>query len=97
MSATTRGELTGLFHDLPRLAPEPPPPVPRRQRVLPFLFVFAVLVIVTGALLPWWPLYHVPWVLFAIIGFFIWRRATWHSHSYSHRHDAGGRGPVSGY
>ena len=29
MSATTRGDLNGLFDDLPRLSSEPPPPPPR--------------------------------------------------------------------
>src|SRR5580693_942254 len=37
MSATTRGDLDGLFDDLPRLAVELPPPPPRRRRLLPFL------------------------------------------------------------
>jgi hypothetical protein len=94
MSAKTRGELNGLFYDLPRLPADPPPPPPKRQRILPYLCLFAVFVIVAGALLPWWPLYHVPWVLFAIIGFLIWRRATWHSRSYYH-HTPGGGGSVT--
>ena len=90
MSATTRGELNGLFYDLPRLPADPPPPIPRQRRVVPFLFLFAVLVIVSGALLPWWPLYHVPWVLFAIIGFCLWRWSGWRSYSHNHHVDAGG-------
>ena len=90
MSATTRGELNGLFYDLPRLPADAPPPVPRRRRVVPFLFLFAVLVIVSGALLPWWPLYHVPWVLFAIIGFCLWRWSGWRSYHHHHHVDAGG-------
>jgi hypothetical protein len=94
MSATTRGQLNGLFYDLPRLPADPPPPPPKRQRILPYLFLIAVLVIVAGALLPWWPLYHVPWVLFAIVGFLIWRRATWHSRFY-HHHAPGGGGSVA--
>ena len=32
MSATTRGDLNGLFDDLPRLNSEPPPPPPRHRR-----------------------------------------------------------------
>jgi hypothetical protein len=95
MSATTRGELNGLFHDLPPLPADPPPPVPRRRRVVPFLFLFAVLVIVSGAILPWWPLYHVPWVLFAIIGFCLWRWSGWRSYYHHHHVDAGGRSSVS--
>jgi hypothetical protein len=95
MSATTRGELNGLFHDLPRLPADPPPPVPRRRRVVPFLFLLAVVVIVSGALLPWWPLYHVPWVLFAIIGFCLWRWSGWRSYSHHHHVDPGGPSSVS--
>ena len=37
MSATTRGDLHGLFHDLPPLASAPPPPPPRHRRILPFV------------------------------------------------------------
>ena len=39
MSATTRGDLNGLFDDLPRLPSEPPPPPPRHRRILPWVFV----------------------------------------------------------
>ena len=95
MSATTRGELNGLFFDLPHLPADPPPPVPRRRHVLPYLFVLAVVVIVAGAMLPWWPLYHVPWVLFAIIGFCLWRWSGWRSYHHHHHVDAGGQSSVS--
>ncbi len=37
MSATTRGDLNGLFHDLPPLPSEPPPPPPRHRRILPWV------------------------------------------------------------
>ena len=95
MSATTRGELNGLFYDLPHLPADPPPPVPRRRHVVPYLFLLAVVVIVAGAMLPWWPLYHVPWVLFAIIGFCLWRWSGWRSYHHHHHVDAGGRSSVS--
>ena len=95
MSATTRGELNGLFYDLPHLPADPPPPVPRRRHVVPYLFLLAVVVIVAGAMLPWWPLYHVPWVLFAIIGFCLWRWSGWRSYRHHHHVDAGGRSSVS--
>ena len=88
MSATTRGELNGLFHDLPRLAPDPPPPVPRRRRVLPVLFLVAFLAIAAGAMVPWWPMFHVPWLLFLIVGFVLWRRLGGHHHDH---HDDGER------
>ena len=78
MSATTRGDLNGLFDDLPRLSSEPPPPPPRHRRVLPWILVVVVVAIAAGASIPFFPLYHVPWLLFAIVGFFVWRRAGGH-------------------
>jgi len=89
MSATTRGDLNGLFHDLPPLPSEPPPPPPRHRRILPYVFLVGFVAIVAGATLPFYPLSHVPWLLFAIVGFVLWRRAaggaSWH------RHHGGGR------
>jgi hypothetical protein len=90
MSATTRGELNGLFHDLPRLPEPAPPPPTRRQRAVPWLFLLAFVGFVAVATLPFYPLYHVPWLLFLIVGFFLWRRANrgpWHHH----HHDGGNR------
>ena len=89
MSATTRGELNRLFYDLPRLPPDPPPPEPRRRRILPVVLLIAFLAIVAGAMVPFWPLYHVPWLLLLIVGFVLWRRMGWHDHH--HRHHDGGR------
>ncbi len=80
MSATTRGELKGLFHDLPRLPADPPPPVPRRRRLVPVLLLVAFAAIAVGAMVPSWPYWHVPWVLIAIVAFFVWRRSSWHHH-----------------
>jgi hypothetical protein len=88
MSATTRGELKGLFYDLPRVPADPPPPVPRRHRILPVLLVVALVAIVAGAAVPWWPMWRVPWILIAVIAFFVWRRARWH-HSSHHHHESG--------
>ena len=88
MSATTRGDLHGLFHDLPALPSESPPPPPRHRRILPFVFLVAFVAIVAGATIPLYPLYHVPWLLLAVVGFVLWRRAMgrpgWH-----HHHDGG--------
>jgi hypothetical protein len=79
MSAKTRGELHGLFHDLPRLATQPPPPPPRRRSALRFLALAAVVLLAVGAVAPWWPVYHVPFFLFVVIGFLLWRRSDhWH-------------------
>jgi hypothetical protein len=86
MSATTRGDLNGLFDDLPRLSSEPPPPPPRHRRVVPWVLVVVVVAIAAGASIPFFPLYHVPWLLFAIVGFFVWRRAGGHIGGPHHLH-----------
>src|SRR5580698_2799843 len=62
MSATTRGDLSGLFHDLPKLPSEPPPPPPRHRRILPWVFVVGFLAIAAGASISFSP-FHVPWIL----------------------------------
>jgi hypothetical protein len=85
MSATTRGDLNGLFGDLPSLPSEPPPPPPRHRRVLPWVLVVVLVAIAAGATMPFPPLYHVPWFLFAVIAFFVWRRAGRH-HVHTHHH-----------
>lgn len=85
MSATTRGDLNGLFYDLPPLPSEPAPPPPRHRRVLPWVVLVAFLAIAAGATMPFYPFFHVPWLLFAIVGFVLWRRAAgrphWHHHN----------------
>jgi hypothetical protein len=60
-TARTRADLDILFHDLPRLVPEPPPRPSRRGRV-PFP-VMAFLVLLIGALV----LTHLP-VLLLLLG-----------------------------
>jgi hypothetical protein len=88
MSATTRGDLNGLFDDLPRLPTEPPPPPPRSRRVLPWILVVAVVAIAAGVAVPLFPMYHVPWILFVIVGVLVWRRAVGprHLHHLHHLH-----------
>jgi Domain of unknown function (DUF1707) len=97
MSATTRGDLNGLFDDLPRLPSEPAPPPPRHRRVLPWIFVVAFVAIAAGASISVFPLYHVPWLLFALVGLYLWRRAGGHHHPHHphHRHHGGDTGPAS--
>jgi hypothetical protein len=90
MSATTRGELHGLFYDLPRLPADPPAPVPRRHRIVPVVVLVLALAILAGATVPWWPWWHVPWVLIAIVAFFAWRRTGWHHHGEGARHSVTG-------
>jgi hypothetical protein len=90
MSATTRGDLHGLFHDLPHLPSEPPPPPSRHRRIAPVVFLVIIVALLAGATLPFYPMYHVPWFLFAVVGFFVWRH--YHGHHHHHhqvRRDAG--------
>ena len=75
MSAVTRGELHGLFHDLPRLPSEPTPPVARHRRILPWLLVIVLAVVVAGVSFPYSPFPHVPWLLVALAAYLVWRRA----------------------
>ena len=95
MSATTRGDLNGLFHDLPRLPSEPPPPPPWHRRVLPWIFVAAFVALVVGATIPFAPLTHVPWLLVAaaVAAFVVWRRAGHRPARHPHR--PGGRSASS--
>ncbi len=86
MSATTRGDLHGLFHDLPPLQAEAPPPPPRHRRILPVLALVALVVVVAGAAIPFYPMYHVPWVLVAIVGFVLWRRVVGRPHWHHDHH-----------
>ena len=68
MSATTRGDLNGLFDDLPRC------PASRRLRrrgtaaSCPGSSSWSLVAIAAGATMPFYPLYHVPWFLFAVVG-----------------------------
>jgi hypothetical protein len=91
MSATTRGDLHGLFDDLPRLPSPAPPPPPRHRRVLPWVFLVVLLAIAAGATMPFFPMYHFPWLLFGLVAFFLWRRAGGHlgHQHHQHRHDGG--------
>ena len=50
----------------------------------------AFLAIAAGASMPFYPFFHVPWLLIAIVGLVLWRRAGGHRHSH-HRHDHFGR------
>ena len=86
MSATTRGELNGLFHDLPRLSAPPPPEPPRRRRLVPLVLLVALVVVAAGSTVAYHPLFRVPWFLIAIVGFVLWRRTMGHGHVH-HRHD----------
>jgi uncharacterized protein DUF1707 len=92
MGATTRGDLTGLFDDLPRLDSEPVPAPSRRRRLVPFLLILALVVVAAGSTLSY---LRLPWLLLAVVAFFLWSRSGrlhHHRHAHSDRshHDSGG-------
>ncbi len=73
IGATTRGDLDGLFDDLPRLDDElPPVRVARRRRLVPFLLVVALVAVAAGSILP---TVHLSWLLVVLAGLFLWERA----------------------
>ena len=77
MGATTRGDLDGLFDDLPPL-PEDTPPRPRHRRSLLLTVVTVVLLVaVAGAFAA--PFAHFPVVLFVVLGLFLWWRVGRHA------------------
>ena len=60
MGATTRGDLAGLFDDLPPLADEAPPPRPHRRRLVPFVLLVLLVAAAAGSTLS---SIHLPWLL----------------------------------
>jgi hypothetical protein len=82
MGATTRGDLDGLFDDLPRLADEQPPPQPRRRRLIPFVLIIALVAVAAGSTIS---MVHVPWLLLVLIGLFLWHRAGRRNHIHQPR------------
>ncbi len=69
--AKTRGDLAGLFDDLPRLADEPTPPRWRRRRLVPLLLMVALVAVAIDSTLS---LVHIPWLLLVVAGLFLWHR-----------------------
>jgi Flp pilus assembly protein TadB len=74
MSAKTQGDLAGLFDDLPRLTDEPAPRPSRRRRLVPFLVIVAIVALAAGSTISFLNVVHVPWLLIAVVGFFVWHR-----------------------
>jgi DUF1707 SHOCT-like domain len=68
--AVTRGDLDGLFDDLPPLSDEVVRPR-RRRRLIPLLFAIAIVALAAESVLS---VAHVPWVLFVVVGVFLWYR-----------------------
>ena len=89
MGAKTRGDLHGLFDDLPTVRAAPPAQVRhRRSRIVPFFLIIAFLTVATGASLSFWPFVHIPWVLIVIAGLYIWHRAGGSRRFHHHHHDS---------
>jgi hypothetical protein len=80
MSAKTGSDLSRLLTDLPSLGPEPAvPPVPRRRRAAGAWLLLAVVFLAFFAFpwhfVQWMWLPHVPFILFGVLAFLLWRRA----------------------
>jgi hypothetical protein len=75
IGATTRGDLKGLFDDLPRLADETPPRHRHRSRLLSFILIVALVAVAAGSTISY---LHFPWLLLAVAGLFLWRRTSRH-------------------
>jgi Domain of unknown function (DUF1707) len=84
MGAKTRADLNGLLVDLPPINAEEPvrrPGIFRRAWWAFMVFCFVALAIaVTSSIVS----YHVPWLLIALVLFFVWRSGRFH-HRQHHR------------
>lgn len=78
MGATTRGDLEGLFDDLPPV-PEDAPPPRRHRRFFRALLVVALVVVVLSWTLPWT---HVGWVPAVLVALVLWRVLGGHHRSH---------------
>jgi hypothetical protein len=75
MGAVTRGDLNGLFDDLPHLADDSAPPRPRRRMFLPLVVLVALVAVAVGATVS---TIHISWLLVVVAGIFLWHRAGHH-------------------
>ncbi len=73
-NAVTRGDLDGLFDDLPAL-PDEVVPYRRRRRLIPLLVAIALVALAIESVLS---VAHVPWLLLVVIGAFLWLRFDRH-------------------
>jgi Domain of unknown function (DUF1707) len=90
MGATTRGDLHGLFDDLPRLHSDAPPAVSRRRRLVPLMLIVAFVVLAAGTSISFGrgPFVHGPnltWLLLVAAGLYVWARSgRRHHHRQQH-------------
>jgi uncharacterized protein DUF1707 len=89
MGATTRGDLAGLFDDLPRLTDDPAVPEHRHRRFRPVLGVIALFLVTLFAVGVTAPFVHFPWVLVVVALLLFWRRG--HRRAHATDRDAGAR------
>jgi hypothetical protein len=88
MAAKTRADLAGLLGDLPAQPPASPPAAALRRRRSGMGLLFVTVFLFAVALsTPVWPA-HFPWLLLALLFFFLWR--TTHR-SWGWRGRSGGR------
>lgn len=80
MGATTRGDLEGLFDDLPALPEEAPPPR-RHHGFLRALVLVLLVALVLGSTVPF---VHVAWLPALVVALVVWRilggHHRWHEH-----------------
>jgi hypothetical protein len=83
MGATTRGDLDGLFDDLPPLEDEPQPRR-RRRAIVPLLAIVVLLALAAQSTLS---VFHVPWLLLLAAGAFLWFRTGTRRRDHPSHHD----------
>jgi hypothetical protein len=93
MGATTRGDLRGLFDDLPRLHSETPPPPSRRRRLVPFALIIAFVVLAAGTSISFVHGTYVDgprltWLVLVAAGLFFWARSGRRHHRHAHHERA---------
>jgi len=71
MGAVTRGDLDGLFHDLPVSAEAPKPPAHHRRLLLPMLLFVVLAATVADSI---HSALHVTWLLVVVVAVLAWRR-----------------------
>jgi Domain of unknown function (DUF1707) len=81
MGATTRGDLEGLFDDLPPLPTEVTPPARWHRRVVPLVAVVVLVAVAAGATVPSLQVVRFPWVALAAVAAFVWLRTSRHRHT----------------